>query len=112
MTPRIKKAFQIYSKKMKSGEPFTMAEVLVEAGYSEGTAVTPSQVTDSVSWRKLMNRYPDEPIMDVIYKDAMGTGREANENRKLFLKAKGRLKDSISLDINKDRAHLFEDEEV
>ncbi len=110
MIPRIKLAYQILGKKMAAKKPFTMAEVLLEAGYSEGTSKTPNQVTESKTWKRLVARYPDEPLLDKTYLEAMGEGRDALENRKLFFKIKGRLKDSVSLDINKERAELFEDE--
>jgi len=111
MIPRIKLAYQIMEKKIAAKEPFTMAEVLLEAGYAEGTTKTPNQVTESKTWKKLVARYPDEPLLDKTYLEAMGEVRDALENRKLFFKMKGRLKDSVSLDINKERAELFEDEE-
>lgn len=111
MKERIKNAFKIYQKKMKSGQPFSMGEVLLEAGYSESYAETPSALTESKTWRKLMARYPDDLILDRVYQDALGVGRDATENRKLFLKMKGRLKDTVSLDVNKERAGLFAEEE-
>jgi hypothetical protein len=110
MKEQIKNAYRIYQQKIKNGEPFSMGEVLLEAGYSESTSRAPSHVTESKTWRKLLERYPDEPIVDKIYMDALGTGRDATENRKLMLKIKGRLKDTVSLDINKERAGLFDEE--
>lgn len=110
-TERIKLAFKIYQKKIKKREPFSMKEVLLEAGYTESTARIPQQVTDSKAWQKLLARYPDDLILDKTYQDALGTGRDATENRKLFFKLKGRLKDRVSLDINKEREALFQDED-
>jgi hypothetical protein len=109
MKEQIKKAFKIYQEKIKSKEPFSMKEVLLEAGYSQSYSKTPSVVTESNSWRKLLSRYPDDLILDKLYMDALGDGRDATENRKLFLKIKGRLKDSVSLDINKERISLYDE---
>jgi hypothetical protein len=108
---RVKMAFNIYQKKMAAKQPFSMQEVLEEAGYSPSYARSSTTLTDSKSWKMLLSKYPEEPILDVVYRDALGFGREANENRKLFLKVKGRLKDTVSLDINKERENLFESEE-
>jgi hypothetical protein len=111
MSTRIKKAFKLYQEKIKAEEPFTMGEVLLEAGYAESTSRAPSHITESQTWRKLLDRYPDDLILDAVYRDALGQGRDANENRKIFLKMKGRLKDSVSLDVNKERLGLFQEEE-
>jgi hypothetical protein len=111
MSTKIKKAFKVYQDKLNSKEPFTMGEVLLEAGYAESSSRAPSHVTDSQTWRKLLNKYPDDLILDAVYKDALGQGRDANENRKIFLKMKGRLKDTVSLDVNKERMGLFEEED-
>jgi hypothetical protein len=110
MKEQIRKAFKIYQEKMKKGEPFSMGEVLREAGYSEYTSKAPSSVTNSKTWRKLLDRYPDDLILDKVYQDALKDGRDATENRKLFLKMKGRLKDTVSLDVNKEREAIFEDD--
>ena len=108
MSTRIKKAFKIYQDKIASKDAFTMAEVLDEAGYAPSSQKCPSHVTDSLTWRKMLQRYPEDLIIDRIYRDALGDGRDATENRKLFLKAKGRLKDTVSLDVNRERLGLFE----
>lgn len=112
---RIKLAFKIYQEKMrdwrKKGKPFSMGEVLLEAGYAETTSKVPQHVTDTKTWQKLLSRYPDDLILDKTYQDALGTGRDATENRKLFFKLKGRLRDRVSLDINKEREAVFLEEE-
>ena len=109
---KIKKAFIIYQRKLNSNEPFTMKEVLAEAGYSESVQKSSSNVVNTKAWQKLLNEYPDDLILDRVYKDALGFGREATDNRKLFLKMKGRLRENVSLEINNERAKLFEDEET
>lgn len=47
-------------------KPKTMGEMLLEAGYSESVADTPSKVTKGKSWQELMDQYlPDDKLAEV-----------------------------------------------
>lgn len=98
-TERQKLAFNIRTKKIIEKKPVVMGDVMKEAGYSDRMSEHPGVLVASDGWAKLLAKYADEPIMDAIYKDALDKKdkRNATENRKIFLKVKGRFVDKIAV---------------
>lgn len=87
-----KQAFDIKSLKVKERKPIVMGDIMVEAGYSEITADKPKNLTESTGWQTLLAKYDDEPIMDLIYEEALDKSdkRNATANRDILLKLKDR----------------------
>lgn len=96
-----------------------MKTAMLEVGYSMATAIKPSQVTNSIGWNELMEKYlPDEDLLQVHQEglhankvvSAVIVGKDANEKTNDFIevpdvptrlkavelgyKVKGKLKDT------------------
>lgn len=87
------RVMELVTQRLKEGKPINMGEIMIEAGYSESTSKVPKQLTNGPGWKELLDLYPDEPIMNAIYQDALSTDdkRNATTNRVLILKLKDKF---------------------
>ena len=87
-----KQSLNIIAKKRKQKKPFKMANVMLEAGYSKSISRNPKTLTESKGWEQLLAKYNDEPIMNLIYEEALNRKdkRNATTNRDIYLKLKDR----------------------
>ena len=66
-----KKAFELKLEKIKNKEPVKMGEVMIEAGYSEKTALRPKDLTESKGWIELLAQVSDLALLKKLYKIAL-----------------------------------------
>lgn len=46
-------------------------EAMIEAGYSENTAVAPTKVTESKGWQQLMDEYIPDELLQKVHKEGL-----------------------------------------
>ena len=93
-TLRQERAVKLKVEESRKQDPMTLGNILRTAGYSEATAIKPSQVFDSPGFQRLLAKYDDRPVLDAIYSDCfIKDKRAAFANRKLYLDVKGYTKD-------------------
>jgi hypothetical protein len=53
------------AKKIIANPSISMKEAMVSVGYSENTAIAPQNVTESIGWMELMEKYlPDDEVLE------------------------------------------------
>lgn len=108
-----KKAFNIRAQKLKEKKPVVMGEVMLEAGFSKKTSKRPKDLTTSKGWQELLVKYDDEPIMDLIYEEALSKSdkRNATANRDIYLKLKDRYpqKTNVAVSIFQKIDNIIDD---
>jgi len=74
---RLKKTFK---KVVDSGGKISVGRAMIESGYSEKTAKSPIKVTESKSWKELLEQYlPDEKLAKVANQGLEATKKEDKE---------------------------------
>ena len=93
---RIEKVFNKTIENVRNGKRPNVSGAMLDTGYSKSSAKA-LKVQTTKTWSNLINQYDDEPILRVIYNDAIKDKdkRNATANRKLYLQAKGLLKHNI-----------------
>lgn len=91
-TIRQKEAFKRLLEAIMKEEPFTLKEIMKQAGYSEATATHPElNLLSKEGFQQLLNKISDEPLLNRLEKIALKSGpRESINAIKELLKLKGR----------------------
>lgn len=92
---RQKKVLKLVTEKHRS-----ISRAMLEAGYSPNTASKPKNLTETKSWKELLDKYlPDDFVLNAINEDIDG-GAVGNRTPILTLatKLKGKLVDKVEQD--------------
>lgn len=85
-----------------------MGEVMVEAGYSENTAIAPTKLTKSKGWIELMEKHlPDSLLakkhlegLNAVFTDKYNTDAEDFATRHKYLETAYKIKNKMPKDAN------------
>lgn len=73
-----------------------LSKAMLDSGYSENTAKTPSKLTNSKAWKQLMDdKLPDGFLLDALYVDIYNNPGNRKSLLELAFKIKGRLSDKV-----------------
>jgi len=91
---RIKKVFNKTAENIKNKKAPNVKQEMLNAGYSKSSA-NAQTVTRTKTWQQLLAQYDDEPIMNLIYKEALNDKdkRNATKNREIYLQIKDKYPD-------------------
>lgn len=77
------------AKKLASNSRMSMSQAMLEAGYSKNTAVKPSQLLKSNSFKSLLDKYlPDDLILGSLEEDIKLKPQNRVKELELAMKAK------------------------
>ena len=75
------RAMQIKLNKIRAGAPIRMGQIMIEAGFSPSTARNPKDLTGSIGWEELKNKYLDDEKAVRTLNELMDSSNEDKDNR-------------------------------
>jgi len=78
-TIRQKNFFHLLLEAMAKGEPFTLKDLVVKAGYSQSTAIAPSyNIIEREGFQKLLAKIDDEIVLAKVWEVLLGDDKRSS----------------------------------
>ena len=85
--------FSMLSENIRSGNVKPIGQVLLDAGYSQSVANSPTRVTHTKGFQELLEEYlPDNLLLDALTQDIKNKPGNRHRELTLALQIKGKLK--------------------